>query len=136
MTFEATSDAIKYLLSAGMIALAAGFCATIGYLVASFRRDGAVLGGVLGGIAGMGIGIIAAVVLVLDEEWFEAMSVTNKWPLSVGIILLATASCAMVGYAFLRRAGIVLGGISGLGIGMMVAAVLVCGAKWHGFHTG
>lgn len=141
MTFEATSDATKCLLSAGMIVLVSGFCALMGYGVTRLCRKEAVLGpgGVLGGIAGMGIGLIATVVLVLDEKWpwSEDTSVTSKCLLSVGIIFLATALCAMMGYiSFLPRAGVVLVGISGMGLGMVIAAVEVCGVKWHGYHTG
>ena len=94
MTFEATSATSQFLLSAGMILLASGVFATTGYIVTFLRRDGAVLGG----LSGMGIGMIATVVLVLDEKWFEATSATSKCLLSAGIILLATGFFAIVGF--------------------------------------
>ena len=111
--FNVTGAGGQWLVASGVVTLATGFGATIGYCASSVPVEGVLLATLTAGLG-----------MLVDCRFNFLYSVIERGYLkSAGLIALATGFGATTGrYAFSVSAGAVLGGIFGAGVGMIAAA--------------
>ena len=113
--FNVTGAGGQWPVACGIVTLATGFGATIGYCASSVPVEAVLLA-----VLAAGLGMLA---IVECRSNFLYSVIERGYLKSAGLIALATGFGATTGrYAFSVSAGALLGGIFGAGIGMIAAA--------------